>query len=204
MAISLFNYLQKKLQLNPKEIDLQPYNADWKKSFEQLSAYLNKQIANVTIVHIGSTAIEGMMAKPILDLDIIIPSINEIQPITFQLEQLGYLAKGNQGIEGRFAFKQVTTAVPIHATINYWMPHHLYVCVQNSLALQNHLMFKEALTKNETLKKDYINLKCNLIYNQRVSRKQYAMAKTNFIVSVLRNAGMNEDDLEQIRLANIG
>ncbi|MFY8004741.1 MAG: GrpB family protein [Chitinophagaceae bacterium] len=203
MAHYLLQYIQKKLKLAQQTVDLQPYNPDWKNTFEQLSAFLNEQIDNITIVHVGSTAIEGMIAKPILDIDIIIPSLNEIERITFQLQQLGYLAKGDQGIEGRFAFKQITTAVPTHSSIKYWMPHHLYVCLENSLALQNHIIFKEALTSNEHLKTAYIQLKSNLIHHQGINRRKYTVAKTNFILSVLKNAGMNEGDLEKIRTANI-
>lgn len=87
------------------------------------------------IEHVGSTRIPRMAAKPIIDLDLV------IQPGGFplakrRLESLGYVHEGDLGISGREAF------APGARPLADLPSHHLYVCVEGSAALRNHLAFR--------------------------------------------------------------
>ena len=126
---------------------LQPYDPHWKTEFEQLKQVLINELNDfeIDIQHVGSTAIPGLCAKSVLDIDIILHNKSMLEQVTTILERIGYVNKGEKGIAGRFAFSQQTTSTPITATQQQWQAHHLYVCFADSLALKNHLLFSDFL-----------------------------------------------------------
>jgi GrpB-like predicted nucleotidyltransferase (UPF0157 family) len=184
---------------------LEPYNPLWKKEFERIRQHLMKLLIMlpVDILHVGSTSIPGMIAKPILDIDVI-PHKNElISEISEKLAAAGYINKGEQGIPGRLAFRQKNSLTPNTTSNDCWQEHHLYVCSSNCLALKNHLHFKDALIKNEEYANSYARLKKELVYQQDVTRVEYNRLKTNFILSVLALTGFDENELAEIKNLNI-
>lgn len=187
------------------QLQLEPYNPQWKTEFEKLQqvlAIILKDIP-VTIEHIGSTAIPGMIAKPILDIDII-PEKEESLPFILKLlEEAGYISKGEQGVPGRFAFRQMNSFTPVASSGIEWMPHHLYVCFANSLALKNHLVFRDALLSDQTIANNYYQLKKKLLNEKGMTREVYNKRKTEFVLSVLACKGLTEEELIAIRKANV-
>jgi GrpB-like predicted nucleotidyltransferase (UPF0157 family) len=109
---------------------LEAYNPNWKIAFESIKYIIETELADLgkqfDIEHIGSTSIEGLYAKPVLDIDIIISNHNLLNNISTKLERIGYKAKGEQGIPGRFAFKQTSEFVPLTGDKIHRQPHHLY------------------------------------------------------------------------------
>ncbi|MCX6318795.1 MAG: GrpB family protein [Bacteroidetes bacterium] len=183
---------------------IQPYDPRWKSAFEQLRQVLADALSGmeVDIQHVGSTSIPDLCAKPIIDIDIIILSPSLLLAVSSILEKLGYIAKGEQGIPGRFAFRQSSTKVPIQNDFHAWQEHHLYVCYADSVAVKNHLLFRDALWKNATLVKEYASLKERLLQEKGMTRERYNRLKTDFILAVLASAGMNENELHSIRKQN--
>lgn len=184
---------------------LKPHQADWKKEFNILkSRFLDAlQNYNVDIQHVGSTAVPGLIAKPILDIDIIIKDGNLLAVITKELEKLGYTNQGELGIKGRFNFKQNSEYSPITEERIKWTDHHLYVCFSDSLALKNHLLFRDALLNDAKLVKAYGALKNNLVNEDGITREEYTKRKTDFIIETLGKLGLDESELEEIRKANV-
>lgn len=82
------------------------------------------------------------------------------------------------------------------------MEHHLYVCFTDSLALKNHLLFRDALLADKALCMQYAALKERLTGRNGISREQYTREKTEFILEVLRKQGMTTVELSAIRAAN--
>ncbi len=119
------------------------YNPAWKTAFENIAVVLKAALVDtpMDIQHVGSTAIPGLAAKPILDIDIIIHQKDLLHSIEKKLMAMSYFSKGMQGIKGRYAFRQSTPATPQNISGTLWMAHHLYVCYADSLALKNHLLF---------------------------------------------------------------
>ncbi len=185
---------------------LEPYNPQWKTEFESLKRELERSLGDLnqylTIEHIGSTSLPGLSAKPILDIDIIIEDTSLLHKIEKILITLGYVSRGEQGIPGRFAFRQKSDLVPFTDTKRKWQTHHLYVCYANSLALKNHLLFRDALRRDETLLQRYAELKKRLIDDVTLTREDYTTQKTDFILSVLTQAGLSEKELEAIAKSN--
>lgn len=59
----------------------------------------------IGVEHVGSTSVEGMSAKPCIDIDVIIKDYSAFDIIVSRLEMVGYIYEGNLGIEDREAFK---------------------------------------------------------------------------------------------------
>ena len=186
---------------------LEPYNPQWKTEFETLKQALKNELSvinqHVVIEHIGSTSIPGLIAKSILDIDIIIENKSLLQEIEARLHTLGYLSRGEQGISGRFAFRQKSDQVPFTESKKTWQTHHLYVCYADSLALKNHIIFRDALKSDKGLLLQYSELKKSLTQDSRITREEYTIKKTKFILSVLAQAGLNAKELEEISNSNL-
>ena len=174
---------------------LVPYDPQWLVLFEQTKNDLLLTLSGleVDIQHIGSTAVAGLYAKPILDIDIIIENNSLIHIISQKLEQMGFAAKGEQGISGRFAFRSNENKSPLI---------HLYVCYSDSLALKNHLVFRNALLADRNLVQQYNQLKLALTQQKGMTRQIYTQQKTEFILSVLQNLGFTGQEIEEIKSAN--
>jgi len=184
---------------------IEPYNTNWKTEFAKIKQVLLKVLDSfkIDIQHVGSTSIPNLFAKPILDIDIIIDDKTLLGDISAGLEKIGYINKGEQGISGRFAFGQTSEFVPQTDAYDKWQRHHLYVCFLDSLALKNHLLFRDILLNNKNLVKEYSQLKINLVKEKGMTRENYTKQKTDFIISVLAKNGLNEKDLNEIRKANV-
>lgn len=183
---------------------IQPSDPNWKTEFEKLQQVLSSQLQsfNVDIQHVGGTSIPELYAKPVLDIDIILNNKTMLEQIAVALERIGYSNKGEQGIAGRFAFRQQSAFTPITEPSQQWQAHHLYVCFSDSLALKNHLLFRDALLQSKLLVDEYSQLKLALINEQGITREEYTKRKTAFILSVLRRAGLYEEELTEIGRAN--
>jgi GrpB-like predicted nucleotidyltransferase (UPF0157 family) len=180
------------------------YDPSWAIAYNNLSAFLKNALhdVDIDIQHVGSTAIPGLAAKPILDIDIIIQEKQLLQKVESTLIDVGYTSKGTQGIAGRFAFRQTSDTTPHNKLDTVWMPHHLYVCFADSLALKNHLLFRDALLKDRALALAYESIKHKISDSHLMTRKKYTRLKTDFILSVLKNAGLSPAEIEKIRAAN--
>jgi GrpB-like predicted nucleotidyltransferase (UPF0157 family) len=145
------------------------YNPLWEQWFDRLSKPFSEKLRNynVEIVHVGSTSIKGMSAKPIIDIDITIDNWHNFPEIKQRLYELGYEHQGDLGIKEREAFK-------LNCEPKY--PHNLYVCHKNSLAFKNHILLKKHLSENTDAFKRYEDLKINL-GNTTSNVDEYARAQ---------------------------
>ncbi|MGB0370654.1 MAG: GrpB family protein [Opitutales bacterium] len=160
---------------------LHAYNPRWVHEFKRLQAVYLEVGSHVIsrVEHVGSTAIPGMVAKPILDIDIVIPTIEEFGAITDALEYLGYRHNGDQGIAGREVFKAIHHETPHFGDSRKWMRHHLYVCAEGSPELERHIAFRDALKNDQKLFMEYVSIKRDIELRSEGSRRIYADIKEN-------------------------
>ncbi|HXA76366.1 MAG TPA: GrpB family protein [Candidatus Acidoferrales bacterium] len=128
----------------------------------------------IAIEHVGSTAVPGLPAKPIVDLDVVVRAADVAATIS-ALQSLGYQRVGDLGIEAREAFR-CPPEVP---------RHHLYVCLEGGTAFLNHLAFRDCLRADAEISREYAKLKMDLALRYRTDRAAYTEAKSAFIASVL-------------------
>ena len=109
-----------------------PYNPEWKSDFEKIKAELEAALSDliIGIEHVGSTSVQGLSAKPCIDIDVIMKDYSVFDDVVQKLAILGYVHEGNLGIEDREAFK--------YEDKPHLRTHHLYVCPQNSGELYRH------------------------------------------------------------------
>ena len=125
-----------------KRVVVVPYNEQWKRDFETIKKCLLTAIKDIiiSIEHIGSTSVEGLSAKPIIDIDIDIKDYSVFNTVVERLATLGYIHEGNLGIKDREAFDyKGDVDLP---------KHHLYVCPEFSLELHRHIFFRDYLRNN--------------------------------------------------------
>jgi GrpB-like predicted nucleotidyltransferase (UPF0157 family) len=162
---------------NGDPVFIQDYDPAWQDAFSKLAARVTNALGNltVTVEHIGSTAVPGLAAKPIIDLDVILASPADLPEAIRLLATIGYVHEGDLGIAGREAFRP-----PLGE-----LPHHLYVLASGAEELRRHLVFRDALRASEDLRNKYAELKRALAQAYQDDRRNYTEAKTAFIVSTL-------------------
>lgn len=157
-----------------------PYDPQWPAQFESLRALADAALADIPHVteHVGSTAVPGLDAKPIIDLDVVVPSADEVPLAVAALTRAGWDPEGELGIAGREAL-----APP--AGIRY---HHLYVVVAESPALRDHLDLRDFLRLHPAEASRYAQLKRQLAAPLATDRTAYADGKAGLIADLLRQA----------------
>jgi len=171
-----------------------PYNPEWKDWFNEICEPIWEKMEEyvVDIVHVGSTSVEGMSAKPVIDIDIVVNGWENFPEITEQLGELGYQHIGDLGINEREAFN--------YKSANH--RHNLYVCHKDSIAYRNHVLLKKHLTENPKDFRRYKELKLKLSQTSE-NVDEYCRAKTDLILEFLKAEGIPEKDLDEIRSSNL-
>lgn len=155
---------------------IHPYNPNWIDQFKAIKAAIESRFHGVDcrIEHVGSTAVPGLAAKPIIDIDIAYRNMSNFKKIKIVLEQLDYRHHGDQGIKHREVFKRAGNNR--HEILD-GIRHHLYVCHENSEPFKEHIRFRDLLRRNEEVRQSYQNLKYKLADEAGQDRKVYARLK---------------------------
>ncbi|UYP44807.1 hypothetical protein NEF87_001092 [Candidatus Lokiarchaeum ossiferum] len=171
-------------------IIIETYSSEWVREFNRIREILTKTLMGdfLTIEHVGSTSIQGLSAKPILDITIVIDSRDLLPKIITKLKSIGYIHCGDKGIPGREAFERLSSDVPYTNPPHVWIHQHLYVCDKEAEQLKQHLLFRNYLRKHPDEALLYGQLKLHLAGKYRHNREAYTNAKTDFILEILRKA----------------
>ena len=162
-------------------VKIVPYDPQWPVQFLALCSFVAPALGSavLTIEHVGSTAVLGLPAKPIIDMDVVVASAADVPLAIQRLASVGYQHEGDLGIAGREAF-----IAPEHLP-----PHHLYVCIINSRELRRHLAFRDYLRSHPDQALLYANLKHELAARCGDNRAASTDGKSEFIQSRLALAG---------------
>ena len=139
--------------MKTKKVIVLPYDKAWAEAFEDIKREIEVALADLIlgVEHIGSTSVEGMSAKPCIDLDIVIKDDANLDAVICRLAQIGYLHEGDLGIKGREAFR--------YRDKPHLMKHHLYVCRESSEELHRHITFRNYLRRHPDAAKVYSAVK---------------------------------------------
>ena len=156
------------------------YDPLWPTRFEQIRQVLQTHLADidVRIEHVGSTAIPSMIAKPIIDLIIIVPQ-GGFGKACDKLQEIGYAHQGALGIVGREAFdlRDETLAQALGA-------HHLYVCETDSAELQRQIAFRDFLRSHPDEALALSQLKWRLAEEYDNDRQAYMAGKSALVQEI--------------------
>lgn len=161
-----------------ESIEISEYDASWPRMFEDLARRVRASLGCLVlrVEHIGSTAVPGLPAKAIIDLDVVIESAAELPLAIARLADIGYAHEGELGIPDRHAF--VWPAGEAR--------HHLYLLAEGAAELDRHIALRNALRQDRDLRDRYAKLKRELSESCSSDRAVYTRGKSAFIESVLR------------------
>ena len=170
--------------MRTKRVVVVPYDEAWKNAFEEIKTEIEAEIGAliIGIEHVGSTSVEGMSAKPCIDMDVIIKDYSVFDEIVRTLGAIGYIHEGDLGIKDREAFK--------YANKPHLMLHHLYICPQYSEELRRHIIFRDFLRKNPEAVKKYSRVKETAAQLFPDSIDQYIEYKSPCIEELYKECGL--------------
>jgi GrpB-like predicted nucleotidyltransferase (UPF0157 family) len=151
----------------PDPVVVIDYDPRWVADFERLRERVASALGRLAldIQHVGSTAVPGLPAKPVIDMDVIIRSPEDLPRVIERLRVQGYEHKGDQGVAGRETFRWPSGEAR----------HHLYVCLQGSDELRRHLMFRDYLRSHPEQALRYGDLKRKIGTQFRHDRRRTPM-----------------------------
>lgn len=166
-----------------EHITIVPYDRSWPHRFAEEEARLVSLFGEslIAIEHIGSTAVPGLFAKPVIDIMAAVDSLDTADALIPRLCENGY-----------------TTSAEFNATLKdrRWLmrhsgghrTHHLHLMVEGGAEWDRTIAFRNLLRENAAVRSDYAALKQSLAESVGSDRDAYTAAKTKFIESAIKNS----------------
>ena len=172
------------LGLKRGELRLSPYRDEWPVLYESEQAIVESAIGDhiVDIQHVGSTAIVGMPAKPILDIAIAVEDFKKSRVCIAPLAAFGYSFKGENGIPRRHYFMKGEPCT-----------HHIHMVEETSDEWAKLIRFRDCLRSDRCVAAAYAKLKTSLADRLAGNRVAYQNAKADFIEKVLQRSDETRD-----------
>jgi GrpB-like predicted nucleotidyltransferase (UPF0157 family) len=165
-----------------REIVVVDYDPAWPGLFAALHRRIWPAIEDlaVRIDHVGSTAVPGLAAKPIIDLDIVVASDDRVRPVVERLAAIGYRWRGDLGIAGREAFDPHPGGSDPR--------HHLYLVVEDNRAHLDHWLLRDLLRADAEARDRYAALKRRNAEVAGNDVEVYLAAKAALVAELLTRA----------------
>jgi GrpB-like predicted nucleotidyltransferase (UPF0157 family) len=162
-------------------IEVVTYDPAWPSKFEEERAVLESLLSRwlvAEIEHVGSTAVPGLVAKPVIDIMAPVESLAASQTSIEAASDAGYIYW------------------PYKADVMHWFckpseahrTHHLHIVPFESPLWFDRLRFRDALRGDSRLAEQYAELKMDLARRYRYDREAYTEAKGDFVAAVLAKA----------------
>jgi GrpB-like predicted nucleotidyltransferase (UPF0157 family)/predicted enzyme related to lactoylglutathione lyase len=162
-------------------IEVVIYDPAWPGQFAAEQTLLQAVLApwlTGEVEHIGSTAVPGLAAKPIIDLMAPVASLEGSRPAIAAAGRTGYVY------------------YPYKAEAMHWLckpsaayrTHHLHLVPRGSALWRERIAFRDALRRDPALAAEYAELKLRLAARYRWDREAYTVAKEPFIRRVLESS----------------
>ena len=162
------------------DVSLAEYDQAWVDAFkaerDRLQEILNDRI--VGIEHVGSTAIPGICAKPIIDIAVAVNNLHLADVFSPDMVRIGYDDAGDGGVPGQRIFGRGPRI----------RTHLVHVVVAGSQDWKNYLSFRDTLARDSELAAEYDLLKRSLAARFPHDRRSYTREKSKFVEQVLSRA----------------
>jgi GrpB-like predicted nucleotidyltransferase (UPF0157 family) len=154
----------------------------WPEQFREIADYVATFVGEsvMRIEHVGSTAVPGLAAKPIIDIDVVVAVESLVPEVIQRIESAGYRWVGDLTVSGREAFEAIATPpLPVH---------HLYLVVEDNRAHADHWLLRDALMDDPALTDRYAELKRANAVLADGDAERYTELKAGFVAEVLAGA----------------
>ena len=164
--------------MSTQRVFLQPHDSRWADDFAREAAAVVRGLGSAvrTIHHIGSTAIPGIHAKPIIDMLAVADDLSLLDEYASRLAVLGYEALGEFGISGRRYFRKNNSVGE--------RTHHIHAFRTGSAHITRHLAFRDYLRAHPDSARDYDALKHRLAEACSYDSGGYTDGKDAFIRAI--------------------
>ena len=167
-------------------ITISTYDPAWPEMFRAEAVNIQTALGPLAlrIEHVGSTAVPGLAAKPVIDIQV---SVATLKPLSLYLEKLSSIDYTH------FPLGDFDLVYPFFQKPADWpCTHHLHLCVSGSVQERQHLAFRDYLRLHPEAAKQYVELKRKLASQHHgrtlESRERYSLSKTEFVTSVLQRS----------------
>ena len=181
---------------NTDEIVVVPHDAAWPARFRIESQLLHVALSELkpAIEHIGSTAVPGLAAKPIIDMLVGVESLAAFESQAKRLAVFGYqyIPEYERALPDRRFFKRVVNGV---------RTHHVHVVEKNGVYWKRYMKFRNSLRDDAWLAARYAEVKRRLAARYSFDRDAYTNGKTGFIEAVLAMPPLDSKSVPMLRPA---
>ncbi len=156
-----------------RTVSVVEYDPDWPAEFEREAARLAQIFGDevIAIHHIGSTAVPGLAAKPIIDLMPLVRDIERVDRYNPGMAAVGYEARGEYGIAGRRYFSKGGDE----------RTHHVHIYEPGNPEVRRHLDFRDYLRAHPDVARQYAELKMLLACQFPHDPTAYTQGKDAFV-----------------------
>ena len=161
-------------------VTLEEYNSNWSKMFEEEKENLKKIFKDlaIEIEHIGSTSVEGLSAKPIIDVAVGVENLKDFDRIKDCFKE-PYSVKEDSVADEILIRKRVGEDITTHL---------IHVMEVNEKRYQDTIKFRNYIRKHKDILMEYENLKKELAEKYADNRKMYTSSKNDFIQNLIKKA----------------
>jgi GrpB-like predicted nucleotidyltransferase (UPF0157 family) len=161
------------------QVRLVDSDSAWPRAFERLAAELRTALGElaVAVEHVGSTAVPGLVAKPILDLVVGLAPATDSDRVILAIERLGYQFRGDKGDTGGLLF--VLENRPAHRIA------HVHVVPHGGERWRQYLVFRDRLRIDPDARAAYADVKRSLGEQFAGDRQAYTAGKEAFVAGLL-------------------
>ena len=163
-----------------RQVIVTPYQASWPEAFQEAKEQLEKIFGDrlLAVHHIGSTAVPGLSAKPILDILPVVDSLDGIEAFDAAMEQIGYEAKGEFGMPGRRYYRKGGDA----------RTHHIHLYASGNPEIIRHVVFRDYLREHPQEVEAYSTIKEQLARQFPEDISAYIAGKDSFVKAMEQRA----------------
>ena len=163
-----------------RRVGIVSYNPNWKEIYKEESKKIKNVLSDiiVDIHHIGSTAIPGIKAKPVIDILVEVKDIEAVGRYNNKMEELGYEVMGEHGIPKRRFFRKGGNK----------RTHHIHIFQVGNEEIERYINFKEYLIAHPDKAWEYSKLKEKLANKYTYDVENYTNGKSDFIKEIDRKA----------------
>ncbi|MCR2805941.1 GrpB family protein [Paenibacillus soyae] len=157
-----------------------PYNPEWVREFNEIGTRIRQELGDtaIRIDHIGSTSISGLAAKPIIDIQISVKSLEPVDLYRGQMESLGYVFRADNTERTKRYFRES----------NNMRRTHIHIREAGSFSEQFALLFRDYLRSHSDDAKYYEATKYRLMELYRNDRHRYVEEKEPIFWEIIRKA----------------
>ncbi|MCM1094581.1 MAG: bifunctional GrpB family protein/GNAT family N-acetyltransferase [Lachnospiraceae bacterium] len=174
---------------------LEEYNPQWKNWAEEEIRLLSEKLASFlpVVSHIGSTAIVGIQAKPIVDLLVEVSPECDWNEVKDVLEMNGYICMSES--PSRMSFNKGYTVNGFAEKV-----FHVHICVAGN---KDEVYFRDYLISHPEIAAEYESLKMSLLPEYRNDRDGYTEAKSEFVKRITSKAKSQHESLRELKIDQV-